>query len=297
MKLTKDTNILIVGLGLMGGSYAIALKKKGYRVGGIAHRQSSLDYALENGIVDYGAAEPDPALIGAADLLVFALYPHIFIDWIDRWQGLLKPGALLTDVTGVKTAIVYRIQDMLREDVEFVAAHPMTGREVYGVQNSTDRSFGEANYIVTPTARNTRENIDAVKKLGEEMGFARVSELTPEKHDEVIAFVSQLAHVIAVTLMTCNELEHLEDYTGNSFRDLTRIAHINEDMWSELFYLNRDALLKEMDLFSEQFARLRRSLYEGDAETMKEIMRRSTERRDIFDKIRKTPGNGASRPS
>ena len=285
MKLTKETNILIVGLGLMGGSYAIALKKKGYRVGGIAHRRVSLEYALENGIVDYGADFPDPELIGRADLLVFALYPHTFVEWIETYQRYFKPGALLTDVTGVKTAVVYRIQKTLRPDVEFVAAHPMTGREVYGVQNSTDRTFGEANYIVTPTGSNTEENIEAVKKLGAEMGFARISELTPEAHDEMIAFVSQLSHVIAVTLMTCNELEGLENYTGNSFRDLTRIAHINEDMWSELFTLNKAALLKEMDLFSAQFDRLRRSLAEDDTDTMKAIMRRSTERRDAFDEI------------
>ena len=285
MKLTRDKTVLIVGLGLMGGSYAIALKKKGYRVGGIAHRQESLDWALENGIVDFGAASPDPETVRQGDILVFCLYPHIFIDWMRKFGDLIKPGALLTDVTGVKSPVVYEIQAMLRSDLEFVAAHPMTGREVYGVKNSTDRSFPEANYIVTPTDKNSRENIEAVKKLGEEMGFRRISELTPEKHDEMIAFLSQLAHVIAVTLMTCNELEGLENFTGNSFRDLTRIAHINEDMWTELFFLNREPLLREMDLFAAQFDRLRKALRDRDADTMKAIMRRSTERRDTFDDI------------
>jgi len=286
MELTNKTNVLIVGLGLMGGSYAIALKKKGYRVGCITRTQSSIDYALENGIVDYGTTEVDPAIIGEADLVVFSLYPHVFLEWIEKNQQYFKPGAILTDVTGVKTSVVYRVQEMLRPDVEFVSAHPMAGREVYGVQNSAGVKIDEANYIVTPTDKNTPEAIAFVKKLGEEIGFARVTELTPEEHDEIIAFVSQLAHCLAIVLMTCNDLENLEDYTGNSFRDLTRIAHINENMWSELFLMNREALLRQMDLFSEQFARLREQLATGDVEAMKDMMRQSTVRRDAFDKIK-----------
>lgn len=275
--------ILIVGLGLMGGSYAIALKKKNYSVGCITLDRDSVDYALENGIIDYGTTEVDPEIIAGADVIVFALYPHVFVDWIEKNQKYFRPGTVITDVTGVKSAIVYRIQSMLRRDVEFIAAHPMTGREVYGVRNSTDRSFCEANYIVTPTEKNTQGAIEVAKELGRDMGFARIVELTPEKHDEVIAFVSQLAHCIAITLMTCNGLERLEDFTGNSFRDLTRIAHINENMWSELFLLNKKALLNEMELFERQFEKLKRSIADGDLDTMKDIMRRSTERRDAFD--------------
>lgn len=286
MKLTTNTNILIVGLGLMGGSYAIALKKKGYRVSCITRTQSSVDYALENGIIDYGTTEVEPDLVGEADLVVFSLYPHVFLDWIEQYQPYFKPGAIITDVTGVKTSVVYRVQSVLRPDVEFVAAHPMAGREVYGVQNSAGVKVDEANFIVTPTDQNTPEAVALIKKLGEELGYARISELTPEDHDEIVAFVSQLAHCLAVVLMTCNDLQHLEDYTGNSFRDLTRIAHINENMWSELFLMNRDALLRQMDLFSAQFDRLREALTAGDAEAMKDMMRKSTERRDAFDKIK-----------
>ena len=287
MILSKDKKILIVGLGLMGGSYAIALKKKGYSVGAITLEQKSIDFALENGIIDYGNTLPSLEIIGDADIVIFALYPHIFVEWIEKYQSYFKSGAILSDVTGVKSSVVYKIQSLLRPDVEFIAAHPMTGREVYGVWNSTDKSFCEANYIVTPTEKNTPEAIRIAKELGEEMGFAKISELSPEEHDEIIAFVSQLAHCIAITLMTCNELDNLEDYTGNSFRDLTRIAHINENMWSELFMLNKDALLNQMELFQRQFEKLKRSLKENDLDTMKEIMRKSTNRRDAFDKIKK----------
>lgn len=284
MKLTKDSKILIVGLGLMGGAYAIGLKKKGYRVTAITRSRSSIDYALENGIIDEGTTELDPNLLGEADVVVFGLYPNIFIDWIRDNQHLLRSGALITDVTGVKTSVVYKIQEMLRPDVEFVPAHPMAGREVYGVQNSAGVNVSEANYIVTPTDKNTPENIEAIKKLGEEIGFARISVLSPEDHDDMIAFVSQLAHCLAVVLMTCNDLQNIEDYTGNSFRDLTRIAHINENMWSELFMMNKDALLKQMDLFSQQFEALRSSLKSDDVESMKKMMIESTIRRDRFDK-------------
>ena len=284
MKLTKESKILIVGLGLMGGAYAIGLKRKGYTVGAITKLRSSIDYALENKIIDYGTTEIDPEMIGEADLIIFGLYPRVFVDWIKENQRYFKPGAVITDVTGVKTSIVYDIQSFLRSDVEFVPAHPMAGREVYGVENSAGVNVSEANYIVTPTNKNTPENIEAVKKLGREIGFARISELSPEKHDEMIAFVSQLAHCLAIVLMTCNDLTNIEDYTGNSFRDLTRIAHINENMWSELFMMNKDALLEQMDLFSSQFNRLRDMINTSDVDSMKKMMIESTIRRDKFDK-------------
>ena len=277
-------NILIVGLGLLGGSYAEALHRYGFHVGALTRRQSSIDYALERGIIDEGAEGIDPDMIARADLVVFALYPHIFIDWIEENQKYLKPGALLTDVTGVKCSVVYRVQEMLRPDVEFIAAHPMAGREVYGVENSTSRIFAGANYIVTPTEKNTRDAVETCRELGLLLGFSNVAALSPEEHDEMIGFVSQLTHCIAVALMTCNEEEHIERFTGDSFRDLTRIARINDLMWSELFLANKDALLRQMDMFSAQFLKLRNMISAGDEAGMREMMRHSTERRAKFDK-------------
>ena len=283
MKWISDSNILIVGLGLMGGSYAKALKRLGYRVNAISRRWETIEYAMENGIIDYGSAETDEKLIGEADAVIFALYPEIFKQWIRDNQHLLKSGALLTDVTGVKKCIVYDIQEMLRPDLEFIAAHPMAGREVYGVENSDDRIFHPANYIVTPTDRNSEAAIEWCKSLGRVLGFRKVSVLSPEEHDEMIGFLSQLTHCIAVSLMTCSDNRHLVDYTGDSFRDLTRIARINDEMWSELFLLNREDLLKQMDIFIEEFRQLRNMLADGDREGMREKMRISTERRAYFD--------------
>ncbi len=283
MEWISKSNILIVGLGLMGGSYAKALKRLGYHVTALARRQETIDYALTNGIIDEGSTGADTGLIGRADAVIFSLYPHVFKDWIRENQQHLKPGALLTDVTGVKRCIVYDIQNMLRPDVEFIASHPMAGREVYGVENSDDRIFREANYIVTPTAQNTPEAIEWCRSLGQILGFRKVSILTPEEHDEMIGFLSQLTHCIAVALMTCSDNRHLVDYTGDSFRDLTRIARINDAMWSELFLLNRDDLLRQMDLFIGEFRELRDLLAGEDEEGLRRKMRLSTERRAYFD--------------
>ena len=284
MKLTNDKHILIVGLGLIGGSYAKALIKKGYRVSAITRSPSTIEYALANGIISDGTTQIEPQLIGSADVVVFALYPTLLKEWITENQGYFKPGAVLTDVTGVKCCVVYDIQSILRKDVEYIAAHPMAGREVYGVENSDETIFQKANYIVTPTQENTEEAILLCEQLGWELGFARVSRLSPEQHDDMIGFLSQLTHCIAISLMNCNDTPGMEAYTGDSFRDLTRIARINDCMWSELFMCNRKQLLRHMDAFSDSFSALRQMLEEGDVEGMREAMRRSTARRTLFDK-------------
>ena len=276
--------ILIVGLGLLGGSYAKALKRFGFHISAITKEQSSIDYALKEKIIDEGTTEIDDKIIGESDLVIFALYPHVFVEWIRDNQHLLKSGALITDVTGVKGSVVYKIQDMLRSDVEFIAAHPMAGREVSGVENSTEKMFVGANYIVTPTAKNSPEAIQTCMELGRLLGFSNVTALSPEEHDEMIGFLSQLTHCIAITLMTCNDKENMEKFTGDSFRDLTRIARINDAMWSELFMENKDALLEQMTLFADKFNELKVMIENGRVEDMRQMMRHSTARRALFDK-------------
>jgi len=219
-----------------------------------------------------------------AELIVFALYPTTFINWIKKYQHLFTPGTVITDVTGVKSEVVYKVQDILRKDVEYIPAHPMAGRERSGVEYADPAVFNGANYIVTPTEKNSIEAIKLCKALGEELGFLRISELSPEEHDEMIAFLSQLTHIIAVTLMNCNDADGLEKYTGDSFRDLTRIAKINDRMWSELFLMNKQSLLTEMDRFIEEFSEFRNYLANDDGKRMREKMRSSSARRALFDK-------------
>ena len=284
MKMNKDMKILIVGLGLLGGSYAMALTKAGYQVTAITRTQKTIDYALAHGMIARGSAEVDAELVGEADLIVFALYPTIFIEWLEAHQNLIKPGAILTDVTGVKGCVVGRVQDMLRPDIEFIAAHPMAGRERSGIEYSDDAIFKSANYVVTPSEKNTDGAIELCEDFGRVLGFARISRLSPEEHDDIIGYVSQLTHCIAVALMTAKSYDNLEDYTGDSFRDLTRIARMNDEMWSELFLLNRDALLTQIDLFEAEMAKIRRYLVTENREALREIMRHSTARRALFDK-------------
>ena len=284
MQWISKGNILIVGLGLMGGSYARALSRLGYHVAAVDTREKSIEFALREGIIEEGDISVNSYLVSEADAVIFGLYPKVFKEWIAEHQQLFRPGTMITDVTGVKSSVVYEIQEMLRPDVEFIAAHPMAGREVYGVENSDDRMFHGANYIVTPTEKNTPEAIEWCKDLGRILGFRRISVLSPEEHDEMIAFVSQLTHCIAVSLMTCKDNHHLVDYTGDSFRDLTRIARINDSMWSELFLMNKEKLLAEMDGFLREFTEFRDMLAAEDKEGMREKMRLSTERRGWFDK-------------
>lgn len=284
MKIDKNTNILIIGLGLMGGSYATALSEQGYKVKAITVNQKDIDYAVERSMIIEGSVQPDERLISEADLVVFALYPTVFVDWIEKYQHLFRSGTLITDVTGVKTQVVAQVQSMLRSDVEYIPAHPMAGRERSGVEFSDASVFKGANYIVTPTDKNTDEAIESCKELGSILGFSRISVLSPKEHDEMIAFLSQLTHCIAVTLMTATDTEGLEKYTGDSFRDLTRISKINDLMWSELFLMNKDALLRQMDAFSEEFSRFRQYIANGQREEMRQVMRKAGERRLRFDK-------------
>lgn len=282
--LDRDSRILIVGLGLIGGSYAEGLTKAGFEVGAVTRSRESIDYALSRGMIASGTVEVTREYVSRFDVIVFALYPHVFLSWIEKYQEYIKPGALLTDVTGVKRSVVYRVQEMLRDDLEFVGAHPMAGRESYGVRNADCSVFEGANYIVTPTDANTEEAVRTCEDLGRVLGFKCITRLSPEEHDEMIGFLSQLTHCIAVALMNSKDSGHLAEFTGDSFRDLTRIAKINDGMWSELFLLNRDQLLTQMDLFIAKFVELRDALNDGDADKMREMMRISTERRSFFDK-------------
>ena len=284
MEWISRSNILIVGLGLMGGSYAKGLKRLGYHVSAIDTRRAAIDFALRNDIIDEGYTSVIGDVVSSADAIIFGLYPGVFLEWIEEYQKYFKPSVMLTDVTGVKSCIVYDIQKKLRPDVEFIASHPMAGKEVYGVENADDSIFRGANFIVTPTEQNTTAAIEWAKSLGKILGFSRISVLSPEEHDEMIGYLSQLTHCIAVALMTCSDNEHLVDYTGDSFRDLTRIANINDLMWSELFMLNRGALLKYMDTFLGEFTSIRDIIKDGRVDELRDKMRLSTKRRAYFNK-------------
>lgn len=280
--MNKKSRFLIIGLGLMGGSYATALSKRGYHVNAIEIKQESIDYALTNKIIENGSTF-DKDMITQADVILFGLYPETMIEWININQQYFKSGCIISDVSGVKVQIIDKIHSFLRDDVEFIGSHPMAGREVSGVTYSNDEMFKQANFIITPTKQNTQEAIDFMKEFAATLDFSNISVLSPEKHDEMIGYVSQLTHAIAISLMNANDNHELVKYTGDSFRDLTRIARINEHLWSELFFLNKDNLIREIDDFSSALSTLRSTLVNEDVDQLKELMIQSTIRRKYFD--------------
>ena len=258
----KNKTFLIVGLGLLGGKYAQVLSQKGYRVTGITHSQSTLDYALEHAYICEGRNENFDDLVQNADYIIFGLYPTVLLEWVKQYGHLVRPGTLVTDVSGVKRGVVEPVQQMLPEGVD----------------------FAPANFIITPTEKNTPEAIEWCRTLARTLGFARISVLSPAEHDHMIGYVSQLCHAIAVSLMCASDNTELAKYTGDSFRDLTRIAHINDKMWAELFLWNKDNLISEIDMFSDALATMRQKLVDDDREGLEKMFRLSTERRKAFDK-------------
>lgn len=277
-------NFCIVGLGLLGGSYAMALTEKGHTVTAVDVREEAIDWARRRGIITEGATDGFEPLLEQADAVVICLYPDIAAPWLREHQKHFKPGVLITDVCGVKGHYVDEVQSFLREDAEFIACHPMAGREVSGVEYADCAMFRVANFLITPTAKNTRRGIAFAHALADDLGFARVTELTCAEHDKVIGYVSQLTHAIAVSLMNANDDPHLVDYTGDSFRDLTRIAKINDKLWSELFFANREVLCGEIDAFTASLLDLREKLATGDEAGLRALFVKSTERRRLFDK-------------
>ena len=282
--LDKSKTYLIVGLGLLGGKYAQVLSQKGYRVTGITHSAETMDFALSHGYVCAGKTENFEDLVEQADGVIFGLYPTVLLDWVRQYGHLLRRGTLVTDVSGVKRGVVEPVQQALPEGVEFIASHPMAGRETSGIAHSAEVNFAPANFIITPTEKNTPQGIEWCRELAETLGFCRISVLSPAEHDHMIGYVSQLCHAIAVSLMCASDNTELAHYTGDSFRDLTRIARINDKMWAELFLWNKDNLISEIDMFSDALQDMRQKLVDDDRDGLQEMFRLSTKRREAFDK-------------
>lgn len=277
-------NIGIIGLGLMGASFAKRLSpQKDKTIYGIDQNEQTIQTALELNIIKEGSTDPDK-LIKKCNLIILALYPTMIKPWIVENQQYLESGTILMDISGVKTNIVDPVQAILREDLELISIHPMCGRESRGIDFAQADIFDNANYIIVPTDKNTPKAIKAAKQLGKDLRVKNISILSCEEHDRMIGFLSQLTHVIAVSLMNTHDNSHLVEYTGDSFRDLTRIATINEDLWSELFLLNKDILLDEIDQFLDATKHFRDSLEKEDIDEMKRLFIQSTNRRKLFNK-------------
>ncbi len=274
-------NIVIVGLGVVGGSFAMALNKAGYEnVYGIDVNMETIKKAKNLGIIKEGSTEGKD-LLGKADITIISIYPKLVIDFIKNNKNYFKKGSIVTDATGIKCMFINEVKKIIPDDVDFVFGHPMAGREKKGIDFATDKVFKNANYIITPIESNKEENIKKIEELALSIGFKKVRRISPEYHDEMIGFTSQLPHAIAVALINSDEEgRDTGSFIGDSYRDLTRIANINEELWSELFLGNKNNLLKVLNNFEIQLDLIKKAIYEDDKEKLMEFFRKSTKRRE-----------------
>lgn len=274
-------NIVVVGLGVIGGSFTMALKNAGFKdVYGIDINEESLRKAEDLGLIKEGFTKGEE-ILKSADLIIISLYPRLVKNFIEENKKNFKDGAVITDATGIKKMFIEDVLKILPDNIDFVFGHPMAGREKKGIDFASAEVFQGANYILTPVARNHPENLDMIENLVKKLGFKRVRRITPEFHDEMIGYTSQLPHTIAVALMN-SDIEGREtgSFIGDSYRDLTRIANINEDLWSELFLGNKENLLTSIKNFEDELDKIKNAINRDDKEELKKLFIKSTQRRE-----------------
>ncbi|MCC5893933.1 MAG: prephenate dehydrogenase [Alkalibacterium sp.] len=276
--------LVIVGLGAIGGSFAMSLMKKGYdRIIGVDIDERTVGFALEQGFIHEGMTSPEAAL-AEADIVLLTLYPGQITSFVDQYKDRFKKGMVLTDVTGVKTSIIADVEQILPDHADFIFAHPMRGSEKKGIAGADESKFDKANALITPTARNKEENIQKIERLYEDAGFDTITRVSPQTHDEQIAYVSQLMHALSVSVV--NSAQASDDtllFAGNSFKELTRIADINEDLWGELFIYNKEALLSSIESFEHELNVFKEALKKDDETSLKAFLARARhQRRDWY---------------
>lgn len=273
--------ILIVGLGLIGASYAKGLKEKGHIIYGIDVKEETINYAKKNKIVDFASLNPED-FIENADLIILCLYPKLILSFIDKYRHLFKEGQIITDVCGVKS---FFLKDAITSSLPatYISHHPMAGREKSGIEYADNKIFKGMNFLIINES-NKDEDLNVLKQIGKDLGFGNIKIVNKTYHDKMIGFTSQLTHAIAVSLVNSDKEEDTKNFIGDSYRDLTRIAMINEELWSELFFANKTFLIDEIANFEEQLSKLKSSLENDDEESLKEIFISSRIKRKEMEK-------------
>ena len=274
--------ITVVGLGVIGGSFVKALKGKGYDVYGVDCDQQTLEMAKAEGCIIEGYLDGHQ-IISQSDLTIICLYPSKVLDFIS--EHTFKKGSIVTDVVGIKSYFLNQALLRIDQDVEYISGHPMAGREKKGYLYASQEVFQNANYIVIQHEHNQIDKIDWMRQFVGQLGFKSVKIMSPYDHDEIISYTSQLPHTLAVALMNSDDEKYeTGKYIGDSFRDLTRIANINADLWAELFFHNRDYLMASMERFEKQFDLLKQAIASGDEKSLKEMFWQSSKRREKLEK-------------
>lgn len=274
--------IVIVGLGLIGGSLALALKGfEEYKVIGVARRQATVDYALSHGVGDDATLDTVGA-IKDADVTFLCINPDDIVTFLSEHRDDFKPGSLVTDVCGVKTAIMEGAK-ALPDTVDFIGSHPMAGTEFSGIEHALRDMFHGAHYIITPRAESKGENIALLERMAHYMGCRDVVNTTPEAHDAIIAYTSQMMHVIAASVCDDPSLFTCKGYEGSSFRGCTRVAALDVALWAQLFSLNAPALVSCLDVLLENMKKYRDVIASGDRGKLTEMLLYSSDRKRKMD--------------
>lgn len=265
-------NIAVVGLGLIGGSFCKTLKKHTFhRIMGIDRDPETIRKALECGAID---EEIPPERLSEANLVIICLYPKAIVEFVEQNACFFKKGGIVTDSCGVKEYVVSKCTSILdKEGVIFVGTHPMAGREFSGFDYATDDLFEGASYIITPSDDTPQIAVDLLQTLAGSLGFGKAVVSTPKRHDEIIAYTSQLAHVVSNAYVKSPTMLNFDGFSAGSFQDLTRVAKLNEYMWSELFMCNREALLTEINCILDRITEYRDAIRENDLERLIGILR------------------------
>lgn len=270
--------IAVIGLGLIGGSVAMALK--GFEnavITGVVRSQSTLELAMERQVCDRVTLDPVEA-IADADVVWLCMQPKAIVRFLEEHKNHFKPGALVTDVCGIKTAIMEAAK-VLPPEVDFIGCHPMAGKETSKLNNAEATLFRNAHYILTPRAESTPEHVELMERMGRHMQFRDVVNTTPERHDAIIAYTSQVMHVMAVAVCDDPDLFDCKGFEGGSFRDCTRVAALDVPLWSELFSMNAPALTKVIRRLEDNLRAYREVLEAGDVTKLEEKLTYSSERK------------------
>ena len=273
-----DMVITVIGLGLIGGSLCKAIKNRTENVCyGVNRSRGALDAALADGAIDEAFSTEQ---IPASDLYIICLHPQATIDFIRQHASDFRPDSLVIDVCGVKTAVVQAAVEALTPyHVRFLGCHPMAGREFSGYAYATDNLYQNASMVLTPVDSTDQQDVEQIKALAMILGFGRVVVTSPQEHDRIIAFTSQMAHVVANAYVKTPMLEKHGGFTGGSFQDMTRVARLNADMWTELFFLNREPLLEEIENIIRHLEEYRDALAQGDTQKMHELLQDGSDRK------------------
>ena len=273
--------VAIIGLGLIGGSFAKAFRAyTDYRIIGFNRTRATAELALQEGVIDKIGEKEDLADV---DFVLLSLYPKASADFVEDNIAFFKPGCIITDDCGIKTYLVERLVPLCREHgLYYVGGHPMAGREVSGYKASTADLYKGASMLLVPTELSPRDILEQTKQLFQQLGFSQIVVTTPEHHDRMIAYTSQLCHIISSAYVKSRaETEH-KGYSGGSYRDLTRVAYLNETMWTELFLENAAALVPEIDEVIQHLTEYRDTIAAGDEATLFRLLKEGRERKERF---------------